>query len=207
MGVQSDVQAKFISDEIAADPDGISASASVGNNAAFVIGGALHSGGTVTLGGSARKVVLVSAGDDSSISFTVVGTDINGTALTETVSGVDSDTATSTKYFKTITGITAVGNPAGAMEAGTATAAADVVHAGRVRLKGYSIVSGGTAGAIEFFNGDPNDGGSALFKARTIGTDNTTIDNTIPDEGVVFKNGLYVVYTIGTIDMMTFFFA
>ena len=44
-----------------------------------------------------------------------------------------------------------------------------------------------------------------MFKSRTIGTDNTTVDRTIPEDGVLFENGFVVNYTIGTIDMMTFF--
>ena len=74
----------------------------------------------------------------------------------------------------------------------------------RIRLKGFSIVSGGTAGVVDFFNGTP-ESGTALFKSRTIGTDNTTVDRTIPDQGVLFDNGMSVKYTIATIDMMTFF--
>ena len=147
----------------------------------------------------------MSAGDDSGISFTVVGTDVNGDALTETVTGANAGTATSSGFFKTITSITAVGDPAGNMSAGINNSAADVIFAGRARLKGYSIVSGGTAGTIEFRNSSPT--GTTLFKARTIGTDNTTLDMTVPEEGVVFKDGMYVTYTVGTIDMMTFFYA
>jgi hypothetical protein len=206
MGVQSDVKVKFISDEVAADPNGISVSAQVANNAALVIGGALASGGSVTLN-SARTVSITSGSDDSGISFTVVGTDLDGASLTESITGGSSTLSAGTKYFKTITSITAVGDPAGTVIAGTTASAADIIFGGRVRLKGYSIVSGGTAGIIQFVNGEPNGGGSALFKARTIGTDNTTLDNTIPDEGVVFDSGMYVVYTIATIDMMSFFYA
>jgi hypothetical protein len=69
-----------------------------------------------------------------------------------------------------------------------------------------SIVSGGTAGTVEFINGTPEDG-TVLFKSRTIGTDNTTTDRTIPEEGVLFDSGMSVKYTVGTIDMMTFFHA
>ena len=206
MGV-SDVKVAFISDEIAADPDGISASAQVANNAALVIGGALHVGNAYSSAGSARKIVVVSGGDDSGISFTVTGTDIAGDALVETFLGANAGTATSTKYFQTVSGISAVGDPAGTVTAGTSADALDKVFFGRVRLKGYSIVSGGTAGVIEFFNGNPNGTGSALFKARTIGTDNTTVDNTIPLNGIVFEDGLYVVYTNTTVDMMSFFYA
>ena len=67
-------------------------------------------------------------------------------------------------------------------------------------------MSGGSAGAIEFIDGTPEDG-TVLFKARTIGTDNTTLDRTIPQNGVLFESGLTIKYTVGTIDMMTFFFA
>jgi hypothetical protein len=67
-------------------------------------------------------------------------------------------------------------------------------------------VSGGNAGVINFYNGAPEDG-TILFKSRTIGTDNTTVDRTVPEDGVLFENGFVVNYTIGTIDMMTFFYA
>ena len=71
---------------------------------------------------------------------------------------------------------------------------------------GYSIVSGGSAGIIQFFNGTP-ESGSEVFSARTIGTDNTTIDNTIPDEGIIFDSGITMIYTVGTIDRMNIFYA
>ena len=206
MGV-SDVKVAFISDEIAADPDGISASAQVANNAALVIGGALHVGNAYSSAGSSRKIVIVSGGNDSGISFTVTGTDIAGDALVETFLGANAGTATSTKYFQTVSGISAVGDPAGTVTAGTSAEALDKVFFGRTRLKGYSIVSGGTAGVVSFINGSPNDSGSTIFKARTLGTDNTTVDNTIPDEGVLFENGMYVAYNNTTVDMMTYFFA
>jgi predicted outer membrane repeat protein len=87
------MQAKHISDETAADDNGISASAQVANNAALTIGGALHSGGTVTLTGG-RIVVITSGSDDSAIDFTVVGTDVNGDALSETIDGADGAAST-----------------------------------------------------------------------------------------------------------------
>jgi len=205
-GSNSDVNVTFISDEVAADPNGFSASAQVANNAALTLGGALASGGSVTLG-SARTVVITSGSDDSGISFNVVGTDLDGASLTENITGGSSITPTGTKFFKTIISITAVGDPAGTVIAGTTASAADIIFGGRTRLKGYSIVSGGTAGVIEFVNGEPNGGGATLFKARTVGTDNTTIDNTIPQNGVAFEDGMYVKYTIATTDMMSFFYA
>ena len=139
----SDVVPVIISDEVALDADGISTAASVGNNAALTIGGALASGGSVT-NASGRQVTILSAGNDSGISFTVVGTDVNGSALSETVTGANAGTATSSGYFKTITSITAVGNPAGNVSAGINNNALGVVFAGRCRLQGFSVYSSGS---------------------------------------------------------------
>ena len=50
----------------------------------------------------AQKVTILSAGNDSVNSFTVVGTDAAGAALTETVTGANAGTATSTGSFLTI---------------------------------------------------------------------------------------------------------
>ena len=200
----SDVTPVFIRDEQALDADGISEAAGVSANAALPLDGALVSGGSVT-NASGRQVTILSAGNDSSKSFNIVGTDVNGAALTENLTGANAGTATSTGYFKTIASITAVGNPAGDVSAGINGNAAGVVFAGRVRLKGYFIVSGGTAGEIDFL--DSGVSGTSFFKARTIGTDNATVSFTVPGEGALFKNGLYVTFVVGTTDMMTFFYA
>ena len=83
----SDVQGKFIlADAQALDADGISTAAAVGNNAALTIGGALADGGSVTNVGG-RIVTILSAGNDAAKSFTVVGTDVNGDAQTESITG------------------------------------------------------------------------------------------------------------------------
>ena len=79
----------------------------VGNNAALTIGGALASGGSCTFD-AGRIVTILSAGNDSSKSFTVVGTDVNGDAQTESITGANAGTATGSAYFKTVASITAV---------------------------------------------------------------------------------------------------
>ena len=81
-----------------------------------------------------------------------------------------------------------------------------VGNGARIRLRGMSVVSGGTAGTISFINGTPETG-TTLFSARTIGTANDTVDRTIPSEGVVFANGMSVSYTLDHADMITFFFS
>ena len=97
MSGYSDVQAVTITaDTVALDADGISVAASVGNNAALTIGGALASGGAVALD-SGRVVTILSAGDDSAKSFTVTGTDVNGDAQTESITGANAGTATGSR--------------------------------------------------------------------------------------------------------------
>lgn len=94
----------------AVDADGISASQSPGAGA-ILINGALASGGSVTLG-AAQLIRLTSGGDDSGITFTFTGTDSDGRAQTETVAGTNASNSDTTKYFKTITGVTHTGSVA-----------------------------------------------------------------------------------------------
>jgi len=202
---RSDVKAVTITaDTVALDADGISAAASVGNNAALTIGGALASGGSVTNVGG-RIVTILSAGNDAAKSFTVVGTDVNGDDQTESITGANASTATGSKYFRTIASITAVGNPAGDVSAGINAAVADVIFAGRTRLQGINLVCSGTAGNVEFVNTSPN--GSSLFKLGSVASATVTRDITIPDNGLLFTGGLYINYTTATFGSMTAFYA
>ena len=126
----SDVKAVHLTaDTQALDADGISAAASVGNNAALTIGGALASGGSCTFD-AGRVVTILSAGDDSAISFTVVGTDVNGDSQTESITGAN---------------------------------------------------------------------------AGTVASATATRDLSIPDEGMVFSDGIYVQYTVSTFNTLTVF--
>ena len=200
-GAASDVKPAFISDEVVAD-DNFIVTVARPNTTATLANSSFASGG-------ARILSVTTAGtSDNAKTNTIVGTDVFDNALTEVIVSTGSAEAVDgTKYFKTITSVTSSAQFAGNIEVGSIASAAQAVGGGlRVRLKGFSIVSGGTAGVIEFVNGTPEDG-TVLFKARTIGTDNTTIDRTIPENGILFNDGLSIKYTVGTIDMMTFFFA
>jgi len=201
----SDVTAVFITaDAQALDADGISAAAAVGNNAALTIGGALADGGSVTNVGG-RIVTILSAGNDAAKSFTVVGTDVSGDALTESITGANAGTATGAAYFRTITSITAVGNPAGNVSAGINTAVADVIFGGRSRLQGVNVVCSATAGNIDFLNTSTS--GSSLFKLGCVASATATRDITVPDNGLVFSDGVYINYTTATFTSMTAFHA
>jgi hypothetical protein len=204
MGMSDVIAVTITADTVALDADGISVAAAVGNNAALVLDGALASGGAVALS-HGRVVTILSAGDDSSKSFTVVGTDINGDAQTESITGANADTATGAKYFKTIASITAVGNPAGDVSAGVNASAADVIFAGRSRLKGIYLASTATAGTVNFLTTSPS--GTRIMGLSSVGSADATRDVVIPENGVVFSGGIYIQYTVSTFLTLTVFHA
>jgi len=199
----SDVQATLIEAAVA-DPNGISVSAAVGNNASLVIGGALASGGAVTFD-EPRNVTITSAGNDSGISFTVTGTDVDGTAQTESITGANADIATGSSTFATVTAIAAVGNPAGNVEAGSGTAVKATVFAGRCRLRGLYAVNTATGGKISFR--ETSETGTVRMQFNTVSNANTTEYPDIPDEGLLCKNGAYVTYSSETMSSLTVFFS
>jgi len=202
---KSDVRAVTITaDTVALDADGISAAASVGNNAALTIGGALASGGAVALS-HGRIVTILSAGNDAAKSFTVVGTDINGDSQTESITGANAGTATGAVFFLSIASITAVGNPAGNVSAGVNASAADVIFSGRSRLKGIYLTSTATAGTVDFLNTSPS--GTSIMGLSSVGDADATRDVVIPEEGVLFTDGIFIEYTVSTFLTMTVFHA
>ena len=195
----SDIKAVFISDENASDDDRLVTAARPNTSATMA--------NTTFAGGGARNVTVTTTGTgDNGKTNTIVGTDVFGDAQTEVITSTGSaETVAGTKLFLTVTSVTSSAQFAANIKVGSGDLCAQAINSSmRVRLKGFSIVSGGTAGVIEFINGTP-ESGTTLFKSRTIGTDNTTVDRTIPEEGVLFDSGMSVKYTIATIDMMTFF--
>tara|TARA_R100001377_G_scaffold36634_1_gene20364 strand:- start:132 stop:734 length:603 start_codon:yes stop_codon:yes gene_type:complete len=199
MAGYSNIQVTFVSDEVAAD-DNFIVTVARPNTGATLANAAFASGG-------ARVLTVTTAGTgDNGKTNTIVGTDVFGNALTEVITSTGSAEAVDgAKYFKTVTSVTSSAQFAANIEVGSIASAAQAVHGGRARLMGYSIVSGGTAGIVEFVDGTP-ESGTTLMNARTIGTDNTTVDHTVPGGGILFESGMSVKYTVGTIDMMHFYF-
>tara|TARA_R100001129_G_scaffold82318_1_gene56065 strand:+ start:8787 stop:9401 length:615 start_codon:yes stop_codon:yes gene_type:complete len=201
----SDVQAVFLTaDTQALDADGISTAATLSGAGNLTINGALASGGSCTFD-AGRIVTILSAGNDSGDTFTVTGTDVNGDAQTEDITGANAGTATGTKYFKTVTQIAIDGASAGNVSAGVNASAGDVIFAGRSRLKGVFTVNSATAGTINFTNTSP--AGTALMKLGTVASATVSRDVTVPDEGVVFSDGVYIQYTVATFTNMTAYHA
>jgi len=109
---------KFDYDPDATDDNGLWTIAAIAGAGALTMNGALVSGGVATMD-YARRIGIISAGNDSGITMTIVGTDADGLAQTEVVTMASGDTATSTKYFKTVTSLTASGASAGNVTIGT----------------------------------------------------------------------------------------
>lgn len=194
----SDVKAKFIeADTTAANADGICESQTPAGGGAqdLTIDGAQTSGGVATFT-AARFVTITSSGTDDGRTFTVTGTDVNGNAQTETITGPDTATVTGTLYFRTVTTVSVDDDTAGAITVGMSNDALDVIFAERARLKGAFIVNSATAGIVTFSNGSAT--GIAKLKLGTVASAVAERDVTIPDEGVLFENGCYLPYTAGT---------
>ena len=200
MSGRSDVQAITISDEVVADADFI-VTAARPNTTATLANASFASGG-------ARLLSVTTAGTgDNAKTTTITGTDTHGDSISEVITSTGSAEAVNgAKYFKTVTSVVCSAQYAANITVGSQAGAAQAIFTERMRLKGFSLVSGGTAGVIQFYNNTPEDG-SVLFKSRTVGTDNTTVDRTIPEDGILFPDGMVVQYTVATIDMMTFFYA
>jgi len=203
--MSTDIKSSAVITTTALDADGLSTAAAVGNNAALTLGGALTSGGAYTADtGTARQITLLSAGDDSGKTFTVVGTDVNGDALSETVTGANAGTATSTGYFATISSITAVGNPAGNMSAGINANVAGVIFKGRTRVKNLNWTGGGAIGTIYIRNSGT--AGTSLITVRSNATLGVNDNLNLADDGGVFPDGAYITYTETQCNSVTAFY-
>ena len=73
---------------------------------------------------------------------------------------------------------------------------------GRVRLKGYQCLSGGTAGDIVFTDGSAT--GTERLRFNVPANTNNPFANLIPGEGILFDDGIYV--TVPTSAKVTVFY-
>lgn len=93
----------------AASANNIALSQTVTGAANVVLNGALVTGGVATLD-VPRQVLITNAGNDSGITFTVVGTDRYGASQSQTVTGTSASTVATTIDFATVTRITTSGS-------------------------------------------------------------------------------------------------
>tara|TARA_E500000318_G_C3438191_1_gene163893 strand:- start:27 stop:629 length:603 start_codon:yes stop_codon:yes gene_type:complete len=176
--------------------------------AAQTLGGA----GEMTLTGTAvndgsnmaTTVTLTSTGNISGVTFTVTGTDINGSTVTEGITGPNNSTVTGSQAFLTVTKIEADGAVATATSAGfTATTTTQgIVFAGGTRVRGMHGVSSATAGALIIRNGSHT--GAKLLELDTPAVAGQ-VDPYIPDEGVRYKDGAFIDISSGYASATIFF--
>jgi len=140
------------------------------------------------------KITITSAGDESDIDFAIVGTDLSGAAASETLTGPNATTVTSTKFYKTITSITpdgAVGNNTSVGNA-VSTSGSIATFAGRTRLRGLFGTTAATADTITSFHNGVNTSETRTFAVHNPLAAKTFINPADPPEGILFKDGLTV---------------
>jgi len=129
-----------------------------GNSGSVQVGS--FSGATFT-GSTARQVTITSAGNDSVNTFVVTGTGVNNEALSETITGPNTATVTTTSYFRTVTSVTISGNAVAAITVGmTNTASSRWVRFDDFAPSNISIqcsVSGSATYTVQSTLDDPND--------------------------------------------------
>ena len=100
---------------------------------------------TPSINGWGYKVRLTTADDESGVNFTIVGTGVNGLAISETFAGPSSATTKdSTNYFASVSSITVSQGTTAAIEIGYSTAFA----LPKTRIKGIYYIASGSAGAV-----------------------------------------------------------
>ena len=101
-----------------ADADGICQSQTPAGAGAMTINGALATGGVATMD-AGRRVLITTAADETTKTFTITGTNWFGVPISETIAGVNNTTTYSTLDFETVTSVTVSAATAGAILVGT----------------------------------------------------------------------------------------
>ena len=156
-------------------------------------------------GNLTETITLTSSADNSGITFVITGTDGNGDAQTETVTGPDSETVSSASKYATVTSIVASGSITTQIQAGILGTGAltGIVFAGRTRIRGITGTSKASAGNVVFKNTSIT--GTTLLTIPLTGAV-SSIDPYIPDNGVLFNAGAYVNLTAADITGVTVYY-
>jgi hypothetical protein len=196
MGISSDIKVAYVSaDTTGLDADAVceSQTPAAGGVQNLTIDGAETAGGNAFFV-AAKIISITCAADESARTFTITGTDVNGNAIEETIAGIDTATTNGAKYFKTITQVSVDDDTAGAVTVGITTASLGVFYAGRARLRGLYVVRTGTAGLISLNTGAEPSTAINRFRFSNPAAVNTSENVIIPDNGVVFEDGIYIDY-------------
>ena len=199
MGYMGDVKTKTFIDDNASSATFVAAAAQP--TSTFTL--AKSSFGTNT----GRKITATTSGSgDGSKTITIVGTDVNGDALTEVITLPGSATTTSgtTAFFQTITSATVSAQPAANVSLGMTADVAGGVFAGRTRVRQANVGSGGAIGNVDFRN--TGTAGTSLLTLRTQSTAGDISTVNIPQDGVLFDSGAYITFTETSCNAVTVYF-
>jgi len=155
--------------------------------------------GTFAGSGNVQKVTLTSgATDNSTVQVLVQGTDVDGNAIQEFLQApAGNSTVTTTKFYNTVTRVIPPVAALTSMSVGvTSDGAFSTLFAGRTRVRGMHGVIG-TAGTMQFKT-TSGEGTTVMSVAVAVGS----LDPYIPDDGVLFTDGVYLVHN-GTITGLT----
>ena len=193
----SDVKSKFFEPQ-GVDDNLVSASAAA---ATLVIAdGGPYGNLTETI------TIKSAAGNNAGNTFAITGTDGNGDAQTEDLTGPGAGaTVNSANKYATITSIVSDGAivtdiQAGILGTGDLTGS---VFAGRTRIRGITGTSKASAGNIVFKNNSIT--GTSLLTIPLTGAV-SSIDPYIPDNGVLFDAGAYVNLTAASVTGVTVYY-
>ena len=155
-----------------------------------------------------RKITATTSGTgDNGKTVTIVGTDVNGDALTEVITltwicrNFNSGT---TAFFQTITSATVSAQPAANVSLGMTADVAGGVFAGRTRVRQANVGSGGAIGNVDFRNSGT--AGTSLITLRTQSTAGDISTVNIPQDGVLFDSGAYITFTETSCNAVTVYF-
>jgi hypothetical protein len=201
----SDIKARYIlADTTALDADGVCASQTPASAGNLTINGAQASGGVASFT-AARQITIASSSNISNRTFTITGTDAAGNVQVETITGPNNTTVTTARYFRTVTQIAISGSAAGALTVGMNGNAADVIFAGRMRLRGAHMLFSNTGGVLTFREGSAT--GTTNLQMGAAAAANVTESLYVPQDGILFVDGGYFLYTVAAIVSITIFYA
>jgi len=196
MGNVTSVKSKFF------EPQGVSAALVSASAAATTL--VIADGGPY--GNLTETITLYSSANNAGNTFTITGTDGNGDAQTEDLTGPGAAaTVNSANKYLTVTSIVSDGAIATDIQAGILGTGAltGIVFAGRTRIRGLTGTSKASAGNVVFKNTSIT--GTSLFTVPLTGAV-ASIDPYVPDNGVLFKAGAYVNLTAADITGITVFY-
>ena len=190
MGMQSDVWSVTSFSDTAA----LRAAGTVTTATAFTLTTA-----NLPFNGAGAKVTVTSDGDDGSTDFTVVGTNMAGEALTEVITGVDTNTVTSTAFFSLVTSVTPSATSTNDISVGLSGLALP-----KCRIRGVYFVGAANAGSVIVTR--VSDSRKVLNVVSAAGSGANAFNFYVPGEGIVstYTIGDHATVTLSQVPSVTF---